>query len=164
MVPILGIDVGGVITDRINDGTDTSFFGNNYLRTTAVPGAFESIKQLVTLFEGRAYIVSKCGPETQQKTLEWFRHHGFFDLVGIRKENVFFCLERHEKAPICAQLKVTHFIDDRLEVLGYLIGVVKHLFLFQPSAKEVEGNKNLLHHVHQVQSWPDTLQQIRASL
>jgi len=32
---VLGVDIGGVIIDRINDGTDTSFFGDNYLRTTA---------------------------------------------------------------------------------------------------------------------------------
>ena len=27
----IGIDIGGVIIDRANDGTDTSFFSNNYL-------------------------------------------------------------------------------------------------------------------------------------
>ena len=29
---VLGVDIGGVIIDRINDWTDTSFFGENYLR------------------------------------------------------------------------------------------------------------------------------------
>ena len=39
MTEKLGVDIGGVIIDRANDRTDTSFFGGNYLETTAVPGA-----------------------------------------------------------------------------------------------------------------------------
>jgi len=76
MSEVLGVDFGGVITDKAkNDGTDTSFFTNNYLATTAIEGVFEALRLLVQKrFSSRVYIVSKCGPKTQQKTLHWLRH------------------------------------------------------------------------------------------
>ncbi|HJZ19149.1 MAG TPA: hypothetical protein VJ208_03525 [Candidatus Nanoarchaeia archaeon] len=38
---ILGVDIGGVIIDRVrNDGTDTAFKSKRYLETTAIPGVF----------------------------------------------------------------------------------------------------------------------------
>lgn len=43
----LGVDIGGVIINRVNDDTDTSFFGDNYLATTATPGVFWALAQLV---------------------------------------------------------------------------------------------------------------------
>ncbi|MBA3679436.1 hypothetical protein H0W80_04625, partial [Candidatus Saccharibacteria bacterium] len=46
-IPVLGVDVGGVIIDRVNDNTDTSFFGDNYLSTTAVSDVFEALAELV---------------------------------------------------------------------------------------------------------------------
>ncbi len=134
----LGIDVGGVIIDRIaNDKSDTAFFGANYLATTAVPNAFEAIAQLVSKRFGsaRTFIVSKCGRNIQHRTLEWLEHHNFFKLTGMQAENIRFCYQRHEKAPICHELGITHFIDDRAEVLGYLT-TVPHRFLFGSNPQE----------------------------
>src|SRR4051812_32492033 len=100
---ILGVDVGGVIIDRVADGTDTSFFGANYLSTPAVEGAFEAIRELVTRFE-RAYVVSKCGANTERKTREWLAHHRFHEVTGIGPDDLRFCRQRKDKAPICAAL------------------------------------------------------------
>ena len=44
--PTLGVDIGGVIIDRVADGTDTSLFGKNYKRTPAVAGAFNALARL----------------------------------------------------------------------------------------------------------------------
>jgi hypothetical protein len=156
----LGVDIGGVIIDRVNDGTDTSFFGENYLRTTAVADAFETIRQLVERrFGEEVYLVSKCGRRVQEKTLRWLGHHRFHELSGVLSEHVRFCRERHEKAPICEQLGITHFVDDRLEVLGHLT-TVSTLFLFQPQPDEVQRFAHHLSRVQQVSSWQD----IRAAL
>lgn len=38
----------------------------------------------------------------------------------------------YEKATICSEMAITHFIDDRYGVLKHLVGVVPHLFLFGP--------------------------------
>ena len=152
---ILGVDIGGVIIDRVNDGTDTSFFSENYLQTTAVPEAFSALKNLVEKRFGKnVHLVSKCGRKVSEKTLEWLTYHAFCDLTGIGQERVHFCRERHEKAGICEKLGITHFVDDRLEVLGNLT-TVGSLYLFQPRPDEVRKFARHLNRVKQVNSWQE---------
>ena len=73
MRQVIGIDIGGVIIDRINDNTDTSFFGDNYLRTTLVPGALETIRRLLVFenddFLRTAHLISKCGQRVEEKNM-----------------------------------------------------------------------------------------------
>ncbi len=159
VIPRLGIDVGRVIIDGSNnDNTDTSFFGGNYLATTAVAGAFEAIRQLVQYFGAdNTFIVSKCYPPIQEQTRKWLAHHEFYERTGVKPENVHFCLKRHQKAPICEELEITHFIDDKLEVLSYLDTVATR-YLFQSQPREVEKYKEFLPKVTQVGSWAEILQ------
>lgn len=152
---VLGVDVGGVIIDRVNDGTDTSFFGQNFLQTTAVADAFEVLKRLQSRFD-QIVVVSKCGQSTQDRTKLWLAHHDFYSRTGIADSDLYFCRERREKAPICQQLGVTHFIDDRLEVLGYL-ETVSNLYLFQPIESEVTRHSRFLPRVKRMNSWQDVL-------
>ncbi len=157
---ILGVDIGGVVIDRVNDHTDTSFFGSNYLKTTAVNLALPSLAQLVNRrFFGNVFLVSKCGVQTEAKTREWLDHHQFYLRTGIRRENVCFCRERRDKAPLCKELGITHFIDDRLEVLGFLDSV-PNCFLFQPQDREVQKFKHFLPKVHRVESWTEVLDRL----
>jgi hypothetical protein len=156
----LGVDIGGVVIDRVNDGTDTSFFGDNHLATTAVPGAFEALTRLVAeKFGDRVHLVSKCGRSVQAKSLEWLAHHDFYARAGVDPGHVRFCRRRPGKAAIAAELGLTHFIDDRLEVLGYL-ETVDHLYLFRPQAEEVRRNRRHLHRVRVVHAWDEVVQAI----
>ncbi len=153
----LGVDIGGVIIDRVNDGTDTSFFSDNYLQTTAVQGVFDALCQLVEKrFDDRVFLVSKCGKHVESKTLDWLDHHRFYDLTGIGRGRIHFCRKRHEKAGICDKLGVTHFVDDRLEVLGNLT-IVGTLYLFQPQPDEVRRFARFLNRVKQVNTWQEIL-------
>lgn len=158
MKEVLGVDVGGVIIDRVNDGTDTSFFGHNFLLTTAVADVFEVLRQLHERFD-KIVLVSKCGQSTQDRTRQWLAHHNFYERTGIAEPDVHFCRERREKAPICQRLGVTHFIDDRLEVLGYL-ETVSHLYLFQPLETEVKRFSRFLPRVKRMNSWQDVLRDL----
>ena len=153
---VLGIDVGGVIIDRVNDGTDTSFMGDNYLQTTAVPGVFAAIARLVGERFGakNTYVVSKCGQNVQDKTLRWLAHHRFYELTGVDPTHVRFCRKRHEKGPICAELGITDFVDDRLEVLSHLTTVPRR-YLFRASTKEVQQFNAHLPGVIQVTEWSE---------
>ncbi|MBA3067942.1 MAG: hypothetical protein FP825_05595 [Hyphomonas sp.] len=127
---VLGVDFGGVISDRVADNSDTSFFAGRFLETPMVDGAMDALFRLVNgPFEGRVHVISKAGPKIQERTRLWMNHHQFTDRTGISEANVHFCRERRDKAPICKRLAVTHFVDDRLDVLGYLETVpVKLLF------------------------------------
>lgn len=157
MTERLGVDIGGVLIDRINDDTDTSFYSDNYLQTTAVPGAFDALRRMSdSRFGSHIHLVSKCGPRVEQKSREWLDHHDFFRKTTVDPANIHFCRHRQDKAPICETLSLTHFIDDRLEVLGYLKSV-PNLYLFHPTAGEVEKHAQHLDSVHRVESWDDVL-------
>lgn len=153
----LGIDVGGVITDRTNDNTDTSFFSDNFLNTTAVPGAIEVIARITRekFRKENIFIVSTCGEAIEKKTRAWLKHRNFYKLTGMEENQVYFCRKRQDKAGICASLGITHFIDDHLEVLGYLAGIVETRFLFAPSEKEMARYKKDPEDIVIVSGWDE---------
>jgi hypothetical protein len=132
----LGIDVGRVLITPDDAGTaDTSFLGGSLedaMRTPAFEGMFEHLPAMVARFDGQACLVSKAGPRVQEKTRLWLRHHDFHARTGVPQQEVYFCRERREKAAICERLRVTHFIDDRADVLIHLQHVVAHRYLFGP--------------------------------
>jgi hypothetical protein len=159
----LGIDIGRVLIapDSPNGRADTSFLGGSMEAALATPpyeGMFDAVPQLVELFEGRVWLVSKAGPRVQEKTRRWLEHHRFFERTGIRKSNLRFCLERPQKAEHCRDLGITHFIDDRDDVLRHLESVVANRYLFGPQkvGTRVSG-------VTWVDSWPKALAAISNS-
>ena len=136
----LGIDIGRVLIapDAPDGKADTSFIGGSLeaaLATPAYDGMFEAVPGLVQMFRVQVWLVSKAGPRVQEKTRHWLRHHRFFERTGISSENLRFCLERSQKAQHCLELGLTHFIDDRPDVLGHLEGVVANRFLFGPQRR-----------------------------
>jgi len=137
----LGIDIGRVlIAPEGADGADTSFIGGSLddaLRTPPYEGMFDAVAPLVEKFEGRVWLVSKCGPSVQAKSRAWLLHHRFFERTGIAPGNLRFCLKRPQKADHCRELGITHFIDDRTDVLQHLDGIVPHRYLFGPQSKPV---------------------------
>lgn len=136
-IPRLGIDIGRVIIDGSSHptGDDTAFFKGgieNALQTPAMAGAFDSITRLAALFDGRVWLVSKCGERVEARTREWLAHRRFFEQTNIDPEHLRFCRQRPEKAIHCAQVEITHFVDDRLDVLDVLADIVPHRYLFGP--------------------------------
>ena len=129
----IGIDIGGVIIAKYNMGQDTSFFSENYLHSKAVSGAFETIKYLTNIFgPENIYLISKCGNKLKEKTLEWFDYNNFYKITGFLERNIYFCYDRDSKIQICENLKITHFIDDRDDILWRMMGIVDYLLYFKP--------------------------------
>ena len=130
----LGIDIGRVIIGPTIDGVaDTSFLGTTVeeaMRTPPAPDAFAAIAQLVERFEGRVWLVSKCGPSVERKSLLWLDWWRFYAKTGVPRGNVRFCRERRDKAVHAREIGMTHFIDDRLDVLEPMRGEVPHLLAF----------------------------------
>ncbi len=131
----IGIDIGRVVmcpTDEVT-GPDTSFLSAKAelaMQIPPAPGAEAVIRTLVARTGGSAWYVSKAGRRVQALTKEWFRHNDFHTRSGIAAERLLFCFKRHEKARIAERLRLTHFIDDRLDVLEPMRGIVPHLLLF----------------------------------
>ena len=133
--PVLGIDIGRVIIGAADSSgsADTSFISGseeNALATPPSPGAFEAIAELTQAFSGRVWLVSKCGPRIQQLTKRWLASSCFYARTGVRSNRVRFCRRRPEKREHCLAIGATHFIDDRLDVLQHLLGVVPRLYWF----------------------------------
>jgi len=101
------------------------------LATPAVPGAFDTLARLVPRF-GQVWLVSKCGERVQRSTRQWLDHHDFAARTGIPRDHVRFCLKRPDKAVHCADLGITHFVDDKIDVHQALHGVVAHRYLCGP--------------------------------
>jgi hypothetical protein len=138
----LGVDIGRVIIDGSSHprGGDTAFLNgstDDVLATPAMAGAFDSISRLTKVFQGRVWLISKCGARVQARTELWLAHVRFFETTGIDATHLRFCLQRSDKAVHCQELGITHFVDDRTDVLKHLVGIVSHLFLFGPQKQPI---------------------------
>lgn len=100
----------------------------------AQPGAIEGFASLFRAFGGRVWIVSKAGPRMQKLTRTWLDRASFYSRTGFPAANLRFCLKREDKLGICEELALTHFIDDRLDVITLLRSSVEHLYLFGEAA------------------------------
>lgn len=120
-------------------GEDTSFFDGDLdamVRTPPVDGVFDVLPALVGRF-AEVWLVSKCGERTQRRTELWLAHHRFFERTGIEPDHVRFCRRRADKAVHCRELGITHFVDDRRDVLDAMRGVVPHRYLFGPQSEPI---------------------------
>lgn len=159
----LGIDIGRVIIDGSAhpNGGDTAFFQGDedvMLATPEMEGSFDAIAELVDRFDGRVWLVSKCGPRVRDRTGRWLEAHRFFERTGVSSSNTRFCRKRSEKRQHCLDLGLTHFVDDHPEVHEAVRGAVEHQFFFGPQRKPVPG-----YGVH-VPTWVDTRFAILATL
>jgi len=161
--PRLGIDIGRVIIHgpaHPREG-DTAFFEGDeaaMVATPEMPGALPVIAELVGLFDGQVWLVSKCGPRVQARTERWLAAHEFFGRTGVPPANVRFCRTRPDKRVHCVQLRLTHFVDDHPQVHTAIRGTVDHQFYFGPQRDPVPG------WAHHVLTWPQALDEIRATL
>lgn len=98
------------------------------------------------------------------RTLEWLSHHRFHEMTGIAAADVHFVRARPDKDEVCRRAGVTHFVDDRLDVLEALT-IVSHRYLFLGALGSVgrlpsrESHRIVLAH-----TWPQLASQIRVSV
>ena len=154
----LGIDIGKVIIGDDTDGSSPAMFTQDYLKAAELPGAIETIAWLnqESPFRGQVYLVSKCGENVQRKTLAWLAAKDFSKRTSIEDHKIRFCRERADKASIARKLGLTHFVDDRLEILGYLAGVCTGgRFLFRGKEREILKHLHHLSSVECVESWEE---------
>jgi hypothetical protein len=151
----IGLDVGGVIIDALaNDGTDTDLRGDNFMKTTAVPGALNATRYLVDTYgQDNIVIISKCGEVIESKTRKWLIGKEFYSYTGFNPKNLRFCRTRAEKAPIARELELTDYVDDHADVLRYMNGIVTSRFLFGPQSDPLQNTSGLI----VVKDWAEAL-------
>lgn len=138
----LGVDIGRVIIDGPAHprGGDTAFFSGteaDMLATPEVPDAVATIARLTARLDGRVWLVSKCGPRVQGRTLRWLDAHDFHRRTGVPDDHVLFCRARADKRGHCLDLGLTHFVDDHPEVHEAIRDVVAYRYRFGPQRRPV---------------------------
>jgi hypothetical protein len=160
--PRLGIDIGRVIIDGpSHPGGDTAFFSGDeptMLATPEMAGCAPAVARLTELFAGRVWLVSKCGPRIQARTLRWLDAHDFWARAGVPRQQVRFCRQRREKRGHCEELRLTHFIDDHPDVHAAIRGAVEFQFFFGPQRAPVPP-----YGIH-VPTWADALAAVTAAV
>lgn len=149
---VLGVDIGGVI---INHAKVHGVY-------PPLPNVFEVLKKLgEERFGDRIFVVSHADLHMSGKMLEWLWDKHFFDITGIAIGNVHFCHRRIGKVEICLRFGITHFIDDRREILTYLHSAeIKNLYLFQERKEEANSYMDILPNVIRVASWGEVAKQL----
>lgn len=133
----IGLDFGGVVVPLAHrraggqdaTGEDTTIDARGQ---TTHPGALAGIATLVTRSSGNLWIVSKAGQRMEQRTRAWLDAWDVYDVTGLPRDRVYFCRTRQAKQPICEELAITHFVDDRVHLMQILRGTVPHLYRFAP--------------------------------
>ena len=153
---VLGVDIGSVIISKT--------WSNGFL--PPLKDAFSVLKRLKNeRFKDKLFIVSQQQPFMSNIVLLWLQYHNFYQATGIKKRDIHFCRKRIDKAAICKKLGITHFIDDRTEVLTYLHEAnIQNLYLFEPKGEYVELNPDahVLSYVKQIESWKEIEKELLA--
>lgn len=137
---VLGIDLGNTII----------------YKREPLPDAFRVIRELINKrFGERVYIVSRVNPEQEIRARAFVTSLEFTTHINIPIERVHFCRERHEKGPICKKMGITHFVDDRPEVMAHMPDTVIKKILFNPDPHEWCNYKQKLEGTFIVKSWVD---------
>ena len=133
----VGIDFGGVIVRnrKLVRGEDTGLAGCDKA-AVAQDGVFDAIHEIISICEGRVWIISKAGPRMQARTHAWLDTVDFFSRTGLDADHLRFCLNRQEKAVICRELEISHFVDDHVHVMQILRHTVPHLYFFGAQGRE----------------------------
>lgn len=156
----LGVDIGNVIIEnRLNDKEQLDEKG--YAELPVVDGSLEALKKLFLEFSGNVFLISKCTEWAQEQILSWLDTHDFYNKTGVNRDNIYFVRARHEKDAICKKLGITHFIDDRLEVLSHMIETVPNLILFQPDQDEINKFSQFLPKVIRVENWSEVVSKLK---
>ncbi|MCA1694219.1 MAG: hypothetical protein LC749_05515 [Actinobacteria bacterium] len=156
----VGFDVGNVICGgrrSARRGEDT-IFSAAYLRTPAVPGAFDGVSWAVDRFgAGNVFFVSKVRSQAvRTKTMRWLEHTGFWAATGARPAHLEFCVERSEKAQRAVELGLAAFVDDKPDVLVPMVTVPLRL-CFDPSQRDLARVGGALPGLTVVRSWSEVV-------
>lgn len=129
--PRIGVDIGRVIIGGEARQSEQTLFGNDPLNAPEIHGAIDSIAALSDSADWeKIYLVSKCALPVEIRTLDWLEARDFHTRTGISVDDIYFCRDVKDKAPVARQLRLTHFIDDRISVLHQMHGIVPVRLLF----------------------------------
>lgn len=165
MKKVLGVDVGGVIVDYARAAKDRKdqMSKEEFLLIPEIEGAIDTLARLNQgVFKDSVYLVSKHSgsPEDVQ---EWLINHNFYQRTGISRDHLYQCATREGKAPIVQKLNITHFIDDRAEVMSHFADFVPNLYHFQSILEDRNEWATKIPVLAYVENWKDLEEKLLAT-
>jgi hypothetical protein len=157
---ILGIDLGGVVFDFKPVFKPEGLTREEVLATPEVRDSIESLAYLnQTIFKDSIYLVSKYGKNSgPDSTKDWLEQHNFHERTGIPIDHLYQCSEKEGKAPIVKKLGITHFVDDRAEVMSFFADFVPNLYHFQSLCEDRTVWASKIPHLIFVHDWKELTQ------
>ncbi len=141
---ILGLDLGNTLVKLGKVGSPSIVFDD----------AIETIKLLMVYYFGkRVFIISKVTPEQRLRAEHFLKTSTFLTEIGLTCPHVLFCMERGDKAVLARHLGITHFIDDRPEVLAAMNDLPICRIAYDPIPEDLERFKTQLPDVKVVKNW-----------
>lgn len=158
MTEKFGTDIGGVLAAHAT--LEYLEQPGRHLAIPEIEGAFDAVRQLrEEKFGDEGYVISMCDEQIEVRSREWLTHTNFVKRTGIVWDRIIYCRTFAEKAQIAGRLGLTHFVDDRLEVMEDFNNE-ERLYLFQSNAQERARFSRHLHKVLEVQSWREIVADI----
>lgn len=146
---VLALDIGGPIIDCRSGSTLDEY--------RAAPETAHAIPSLAWLVRAKRFkrvlLISQCSPELEKVKRQWFIDRDVYDRTELSEGDVYFCRKPEDKAMICRTNAVTHFVDDRIEILRHAL-MVPHLYAFNPSPAEFDQHPGLRGTITTVKDWP----------
>lgn len=148
----IGIDINGVLSDNKVPDYQT----RDYSIFSVMKDAVKIVRKMVDAYGAdNIYIISRVRThQLSMVTGVWLEYHGILKKTGIPLENVFICYKLKDKAELAAKLELTHFIDDRLEVLDYFSKKI-NLIAFQPTKYAIKKYPDTAARSVVVNSWSE---------
>lgn len=165
MKNVLGVDIGGVIFDQASLASRRGALSDEeFFAIQPIADSIESLAALNTgIFKDAVYLVSKySGDNAGEGMRQWLERNDFYGRTGIPRDHLYQCAERHEKAPIVKKLGITHFIDDRAEVMSYFADFVPHLYHFQSLLEDRDAWASKIPNLIFVDNWKDLVAMLHA--
>ncbi len=138
----LGVDCEGVIF---------------HAHRRSIPRSLDSLREIVDSgqFEN-VYVVSKVNILGRIYFPLRLRLLGFERRTGIPRKHVHFCRRHRDKAVICEQLEITHFVDDRFKVLRHMKNV-PYRYAFDPKKRDLKKYPEVIDGMTIVRSWGELM-------
>lgn len=155
----IGIDIGRVIINGKQDDLQRELGERgrkqNYLHIPPVSESFRYIKRLVQRYGAEnVWLISTCGERREERSRAWLEERGFYRETGVRRDQVIYCSTFPAKASIAQRLRLTHFVDDRPDVLIPMAKIVSVRILFNPEPEQVK-RWGIPESAHQVRHWSE---------
>lgn len=134
----IGVDLGG--TALWKDGEKINPF----------PDCIETLAKFSKNHE--IFIVSRVNSNQREKSLKWLEEFNFFEKTGIKKDNLYYCFDRRDKAIFAKALELNLFIDDRPNCLSPMPDSVGKI-LFRPSQHDLETFSDSINKMMILTNW-----------